>query len=151
VKAWWLLACGWAEPGAGELREDVAGLAERVQLPPSATGVRWLTLPGDGERRREGRADARIFAWVATPGGAAEWLTETLGAPLGPRAHWVADNIASTLLSPGELSQLQHHDARGSWKLACTRYTAAGLGRGDYAAGVVLDCGDHLYLTLLAH
>ncbi len=138
------------EPPAGTLREDLPGLAERTRLPPNAEAARWLTQAGDADRVGGGRGDARVVAWVSVPGGAAPWLEETLGAPLGPRAHWVADDIADVLFTPAELAVLQHNSARASWKLACIRYGGVGLGLRDYGAGVVLDCGDHLFVALAA-
>jgi len=151
VIAWWLLACGWGEPAAGQLRTDVAGLGERLLLPPNAAAVRWLMQVAAVGRSGSGRADARVFAWVDTPGGAEAWLTATLGEPLGPRAHWVAAAVAEVLFTPGELSTLQHNGPRNTWKLACVRYPAAGAGLAEYRADVVLDCGDHVYVTLTAH
>jgi hypothetical protein len=149
---WWIAtACSSGELTAGELRRDTEGLSARVQLPPDVQAVRWVTQVADARARGAGRADARVYAWVATPGGAAAWLQTQSGPAIGPRAHWVADAVAEVLFTPGELGLLQRHASQGSWKLACVRYAGTGLGLGDYGAGVVLDCGDHLYITLVAH
>ncbi len=147
---WLCTACSLSEPAAGSLREDYTGLAERLLLPPNTAAVRWMTRAADAAGSGGGRADARVYAWVATPGGAASWLESTLGAAVGPRAHWVPDAVADVLFTPGELASLQRNEARGSWKLACVRYPGIGIGRGDFGSGMVLDCGDHMYATLAA-
>ncbi len=147
---WLLLGCSVGEPPAGTLREDLEGLGDRTRLPPNVASARWLTQAGESDRVGGGRGDARLVAWVAVPGGATEWLGSTVGQPIGPRAHWVSEDVARTLLTTAELSVLQYNPTRKSWKLACVRYPGLGLGLRDYSAGVVLECGDHLYLALSA-
>lgn len=143
-------ACGVGEPASGELRTDREGLAARVDLPPDAVDVRWLTLPARVGRSGTGRGDARVFAWIPTNADTSAWLTATLGDPLGPRAHWVYDEVGHALFTDAERAGMQHNDARNTWKLGCVRYPAAAIGRGEYRGEIVLDCEGHVYVAATA-
>lgn len=153
----WILGCRCGEPGAGELRDDVDGLGTRTSLPPGVTEVRWITQPARGARRSgpadpstSGRADARVFAWVATVEPAGPWLTTMLGEPLGPRAHHLPGDVARALFTPEELAPMRHDETKDTYRFACVRYPPAALGLGDYRGDAVLDCDSHVYLALTA-
>ena len=144
-------ACHLGEPAAGELRTDLDGLAARVVLPEDVREVRWMTQAARVGKTGTGRADARVFAWITTPSDETEWLTTTLGSPLGPRVHWVHDEVADVLFTEAERAAMQRNKPRETWKLGCVRYPAVSLGRGEYRGDVALDCSGHLYVALTAH
>lgn len=145
-----LAACGAGPTTSGDLRTDAEGFRARAQLPPNVLDVRWVALAARVGRSNTGRGDARVFGWVAVSEPASEWLTTTLGAPHGPRTHWVQDQVAQVLFSDALRAGLLHHDSRKSWKLGCVRYPAAAVGRGEYRGDIVLDCTEHLYFALTA-
>jgi hypothetical protein len=145
----WFLACD-PEPAAGELRTDLAQLSERMVLPPDVRGARWTIEAAHVGRSGAGRADAFVYAWLEVPANSDEWLTDTLGAPLGTRVHWVPDRLALHLFSDEERALLQHDDGKGNYKLACERWMGGGLGRGEYKGQVVMLCGDRLFVGLAA-
>ena len=107
-----------------------------------------MTEVGQVGRSASGRADARVYAWVTTKGPADEWLTTTLGPAVGERLHRVKDTVAAVLFTPELRKALVRDERKKSWKLACAKYPAHGIGKGEYRGDVVLACDDHLYLAL---
>ncbi|MSQ02500.1 MAG: hypothetical protein EXR71_11525 [Myxococcales bacterium] len=144
----WLALAACRGPTAGELRTDLEGLAARTQLPAAVTNARWMTESGQVGRSASGRADARVYAWVRTDGSAEGWLTATLGPPIGERLHRVKDRVAEVLFTPELKRVLARDERKKSWKLACLKYPAHAIGKGEYRGDTVLGCDDHLYLAL---
>lgn len=144
-----LMACH--EPAAGTLRDDRAGLEERMRIPTGTSAVRWyMVADRDALGKPSGRADARVYAWLTTSENSATDLEEWLGPATPNHACWVAVDVAKFLFPASRLARAHTASTRG-YPLICTAFAPERIGRDDYRGTAVSLFDDGLYVALIAH
>jgi hypothetical protein len=145
------LAGGCSEPAAGELRTDRDGLAERMHIPTGTSDIRWMARGVPARRgAAASRADARVFAWLAVSPAAHDDLVQTLGDPLPSGVAWMPADVATTLVSDGQLRTLAFNERKKSYRLEGERFRPMEMGMRDYHGTTVVLTADHVYVALAA-
>jgi hypothetical protein len=131
---------GWRCALGTGTRTDVDGLMERVDLPERPVAATWVVVPMivQGGREVPGPTDTRLTAVLTYPDGQAA----AAFAPAGDGTAQVAACLEGVPAAVG--SRLGPPGADG-WR----EVAGAGFQTGDGAAGVVLDDGRHVIVTVL--
>jgi hypothetical protein len=131
---------GWRCALGTGTRTDVDGLMERVDLPERPSAATWAVVPMtvQGDREVPGPTDTRLTAVLTYPGDTATAAFAPAGkgtAQVAACLEGVPDAVGTRLGPPGA----------DGWREA----GGAGFQTTDGAAGVVLDEGRHVVVTVL--
>jgi hypothetical protein len=128
------------------LHTDIAGLREKVDLPPGVGSARWVVRPRGKLSAAPGPTDVELFAYVAIP--SSDWPTfeSALGVPTGNEIVEVPEPVSKLIVDSTALVGLPR--SGDGVRVTGPAYGIRDRTRMPYRGDVAVRLGDGLVICL---
>jgi hypothetical protein len=130
------------------VRQDTAGLTEKIRMPVGHSRVRWIELPRGIVSRVPGPTDTKLYVMVEVSDSAWPTWEAALGEPRPSRPIYLSPEVAEALLDP-ELLVNCLSDSKGR-RIEGDQYVPTKLETSWYLGHVAVRTGNHVLLEFIS-